>query len=135
MLKYSLIILFTSINFLSCTPPVNQGKDCMCTMVFMSVGVTVVDQNNHEVDSLLVTVKNKLTGKVYDLGQSTNYYGNGYLVMTDNFTKDFSTTPQTITFTGIKGNAQVTADFEITTDDCKCHINKFAGPDTLRITL
>jgi hypothetical protein len=104
-------------------------------MVFASIDVTVVDQNNRVVDSLIVTVKNKFTGKVYDFYGETRSYGGGYLVMTDEYTKDFSTIPQTIVFTGKKGNVEVSADFEIVTDECKCHVGKSAGPDTLRMSL
>lgn len=107
----------------------------MCTDVFVSVGVTVVDQNNRVVDSLIVTVKNRNTGKVYDFYGETREYGGGYIVMTDEYTKDFSTIPQAIVFTGKKGNAEVSADFSIATDECKCHVGKFAGPDTLKMSL
>ncbi len=134
-MKELVIMLFSSITFVSCATVVNQNQDCMCTMVFVSVAVTVVDQNNRSVDSLNVIVKNKLTGKVYDFGSAVNYDGRGYLVMTDGYTKEFSTVPQSAIFTGKKGNSEVTGEFQIVTDDCKCHVNKASGPDTLRMTL
>ena len=133
-MKYAASIFLLSIIFYSCALVENQDSGCMCTAVFMSIGVTVVDQNNIEVDSLTVTVKNKNTGKVYDFGEARDYRGR-YLVMTDSYTKDFSVFPQTIVFTGKKGNSEVSADFLIVTDECKCHIGKAAGSDTLRLSL
>jgi hypothetical protein len=87
------------------------------------------------VDSLIVTVKNRSTGKVFDFYGETRDFSGGYLVMTDEYTKDFSTIPQAIVFTGKKGNAEISADFEIVTDECKCHVGKTSGPDTLRMSL
>jgi hypothetical protein len=134
-MKYPVLIFLMSIIFYSCALVENQDTGCMCTAVFVSIGVTVVDQNNKVVDSLTVTVKNKITGKVYDFYGETREYGGGYLVMTDEYTKEFSMFPQTIVFTGKKGNTKVSADFLIVTDECKCHIGKTAGPDTLRMSL
>jgi hypothetical protein len=134
-MKYAVLIFVMSILFYSCVSIVNQDSGCVCTDVFMSVGVTVVDQNNRVVDSLIVTVKNRSTGKVYDFYGETRDYGGGYLVMTDEYTKDFSIFPQEIVFTVHKGNTYISADFSIVTDECKCHVGKSAGPDTLRMIL
>jgi len=134
-MKYAALIFVMSILVCSCASIVNQDSGCMCTEVFVTVGVTVVDQNNRVVDSLIVTVKNRNTGKVYDFYGETKDYGGGYLVMTDEYTKDFSTIPQTIVFTGHKGNTYISADFSIVTDECKCHVGKSSGPDTLRMSL
>jgi hypothetical protein len=134
-MKYSVIVFVMSILFYSCASIENEDSGCICTAVFVSVGVTVVDQNNKVVDSLAVTVKNKNTGRVYDFYGETRDYGGGYLVMTDQYTKEFSTVAQAIVFTGKKGNAEVTADFLIVTDECNCHVWKTVGPDTLRISL
>jgi hypothetical protein len=134
-MKYAALIFVMSILFYSCASIVNQDSGCVCTEVFVSVGVTVVDQNNRVVDSLIVTVKNRSTGKVYDFYGEIREYGGGYIVMTDEYTKDFSTMPQAIVFTGHKGNTYISADFSIITDECKCHVGKSAGPDTLRMSL
>jgi hypothetical protein len=101
-MKYPALVFVMSILFYSCALVENQDSGCMCTAVFVSVGVTVVDQNNIAVDSLTVTVKNKNTGKVYDFGETRDYQGH-YLVMTDSYTKDFSVIPQTIEFTKRRG--------------------------------
>ena len=134
-MKYPVLVFVMSILFYSCASIENEDAGCVCTAMFASIGVTVVDQNNRVVDSLTVTVMNKSTRKVYDFYGETRDYGGGYLVMTDEYTKDFSTIPQIIVFTGKKGNATVSADFLIVTDECKCHVGKSSGPDTLRMSL
>jgi len=134
-MKYLILVFLVSISFYSCSSIENQDSGCVCTAMFASIGVTVVDQNNRVVDSLIVTVKNRSTGKVYDFYGETRDYGGGYIVMTDEYTKDFSTMPQAIVFTGHKGNTYISADFSIVTDECKCHVGKTAGPDTLRMSL
>ena len=133
-MKYPALVFVMSILFYSCALVENQDSGCMCTQEILSVGVTVVDQNNRVVDSLTVTVKNKNSGKLYDFGESRDDRGR-YLVMTDSYTKDFSVFPQTIVFTGKRGNVEASADFLIVTDECKCHVEKSAVPDTLRMSL
>jgi len=133
-MKYPALVFVMSILFYSCALVENHDSGYMCTAVFVSIGVTVVDQNNIEVDSLTVTVKNKNTGKVYDFGETRDYQGH-YLVMTDSYSKDFNVIPQTIEFTGKKGNTEISTEFLIVTDECKCHVGKAAGPDTLRMSI
>jgi hypothetical protein len=134
-MKYFVFFIFTGFILSSCSMIDNQESGCVCTAVFVSVGVVVVDQNNDPVDSLNVTVKNLISGKVYDFhGENRDYFGR-YIVMTDGYVKDFSTFPQTINFTGRKGNTEISSDFQIITDECKCHVGKLSGLDTLRINL
>ena len=106
-MRYLILVFLVSISFYSCASIENQDSGCVCTAMFANIGVTVVDQNNRVVDSLIVTVKNRSTGKVYDFYGETRDYNEGYLVMTDEYTKDFSTMPQAIVFTGNKGIAYV----------------------------
>ena len=134
-MKYLVSILILSCLLCSCSEVENQSADCMCTAVFLSIGVVVIDQNNQPVDSLSVIVMNKTSRKVYDFYGSVIDYDGRYLVMTDQYVKDFSIYPRTIVFTGKKGNAEVSADYQIITDDCQCHVGKLSGPDTLKITL
>jgi hypothetical protein len=133
-MKYPVLVFVMSILFYSCASIENEDAGCACTAMFASIGVTVVDQNNRVIDSLTVTVKNRITGKVYDFYGETRDYDGGYLVMTDEYVKDFSMIPQTIVFTGKKGHATVSADFLIITDECKCHVGKSSGLDTMRMS-
>jgi len=54
-----------------------------------------------------------------------------YFVMTDGYQNDFGTAPGKIFFRGIKNNLEVTGEYLFSTDDCRCHVYKVAGPDTL----
>jgi len=51
--------------------------------------------------------------------------------MTDGYQNDFSIRPGKIFFTGTKNNLEVTGEYLFNTDECRCHVNKVAGPDTL----
>lgn len=135
IVKLFLILLLLSIFLYSCSLVENQDSGCICTAVFVSVGVVVTDQNNQLVDSLSVVVKNKTSGKVYDFYGASKDYGDRYLVMTDQYVREFNVFPQIIVFTGKKGNSEVYADFQIITDECKCHVGKLSGPDTLKMNI
>ena len=129
-----LLFLFATL-FYSCTTQESQPPDCVCTMEFREISVRVVDKNLTPVDSLSIIIKCKTTGKEFTIPQQ-HFTGVGYYtVMTDTYTQEFSTTPTSILFEATNGNASVTGEFKIGTDDCKCHIYKVSGPDTLHIAL
>ena len=119
------LLPFAAIVFQSCSTEV---KDCLCTADFRTVSVLVLDKNNLPVDSLVTTIENE-NGKIYILSIDEFFKGY-YSVMTDNFVNDFSTNPTKIFFTGEKDSLEVNAEFEINTDECKCHIQKVSGPNT-----
>jgi len=127
------IIILLSILVSSCATL--DTNDCICTMEYRSIQVNIVDQKNNPVDSVAVTVTKVSDGKMYhwDL-QDINHLGL-YNVMTDSYTRDFSTTPDTLRLLAEKREAKSSAVFLISTDDCHCHIQKISGPDTLRLDL
>jgi hypothetical protein len=102
-------------------------------MEFRYITVSILDTNGKRADSLATTVTNKQSGKVYSFSpDSADYFGN-YIIMTDQYVKDFSTTPTEILFEASKGYLKTSAVYSISTDECKCHVSKTAGPDTLTI--
>ena len=104
-------------------------------MEYRSIQVCILDQYNQPVDSVSATITKVSNGKMYiwDL-QDINHQGL-YYVMTDSYTRDFSTTPDTLKFLAEKREAKTSAIFLISTDECQCHIQKVSGPDTLRLVL
>lgn len=94
------------------------------------ITVLVVDEMNNPVPGLNTTVKDD-SGKIFDFLHDPFLFPGYYTVMDDNYTREFSTVPRLILFTGIKDSLSVSADFFINTDDCFCHIEKVSGPDTL----
>ena len=127
------IIILLSILVSSCAA--FDTNDCICTMEYRSIQVCIVDQKNHPVDSVAATITMVGNGKIYywDL-QDINHVGL-YYIMTDSYTRDFSTTPDTLKLLAEKREAKTSAIFLISTDECHCHIQKNSGPDTLRLEL
>lgn len=122
-----ILILFVII---SCS---EIDKDCICTEEYRTYLVTVVDTLGVPVDSLNITIKDK-DGDELDVQQEPYYLGEGkYTVLNDSFTHLMCTcgTAQAIYFSAADGSRIANGDFMFNTDDCKCHINKVSGPDTL----
>jgi hypothetical protein len=116
--------------FLSCS---TVDEDCMCTMEYRFYLVTVVDTLGVPVDSLSVMIKDK-DGDELDVQQESYPFGAGkYTVLNDSFTDMFCACgkPQAIYFSATEGRRTANGEFSFNTDECKCHINKVSGPDTL----
>ena len=110
-------------------------KDCMCTQEFRGYAVVVTDTLGVPADSLSVTIKDQ-NGNILDVEQEQFDPEDGkYTVLTDSFTQLFCTceTPGKIYFSATDGNRTAYGEFMFNTDECKCHINKVSGPDTLII--
>jgi hypothetical protein len=121
-MKYSLTIILISLIVSSYATI--DTKDCVCTEEFRSIQVRIVDQYNQPVDSVTATITKVSNSKIYywDL-QDINQLGK-YYVMTDSYTRDFGTTPDTLKFLAEKHGVKTSALFLISTDECHCHIQK-----------
>jgi hypothetical protein len=110
----------------------DESPDCVCTEEFRTYLVTVVDSLGNPVDSLETIIVNDI-GKEYNFGacQPPPFMPGAYYVMTDGYQHDFSIKPGKIFFTGAKNNLEVTGEYLFNTDDCRCHVYRVAGPDTL----
>lgn len=129
-MKYLLgvILIFIALN--SCS---DLEEDCMCTEEYRFYLVTVIDTLGVPVDSLTVTITDK-DGDELDVTQDPNPFGAGkYTVLNDSFIQMFCscTTPEKIYFSATDGIRTASGEFMFNTDECKCHINKVSGPDTL----
>jgi hypothetical protein len=117
---------FCLIFICSCT----DDDDCPCTMEFRMITVVVVDTLNNLVLGLTTTVKDD-SGKVYDVYNDPTFFPGHYTVMDDNYTRELTIHPKRFLFTGVKDSLTVNGEFFINTDECKCHVKKVSGPDTL----
>lgn len=109
-----------------------ETPDCVCTEEFRMYFVVVIDSLGNPVDSLQTIVSND-RGKQYNFSSyfPPPYLSGVYFVMTDGYQSDFSTTPGRILFSGKKENKEVAGEFYFNTDNCRCHVYKVSGPDTL----
>lgn len=129
-MKSLLSVIFILFVIFSCS---EIDKDCLCTEEYRTYLVTVVDTLGVPVDSLNITIKDK-DGDELDVQQEPYYLGEGkYTVLNDSFTHIMCTcgTAQAIYFSATDGSKIANGEFMFNTDDCKCHINKVSGPDTL----
>jgi len=110
----------------------DESPDCVCTEEFRTYLVTVVDSVGNPVDSLQTTIRNE-QGKYYTFSEPgvPPYLQGSYFVMTDGYRDDFRTKPEKIFFGGTKNNLEVSGEYLFHTDECRCHVYKVAGWDTL----
>jgi len=129
--RIAAVVFFISVLILSCTTDVG---DCICTTEFVAHNVIVLNSSGDPVDSITTRITNSFGREFIPHGSYLpNGPGGRYWIIDDSYKNEFSSRPATIFFNGTKGNASVEAAFLINADDCKCHVNKVAGPDTVVI--
>ncbi len=122
-----LIAILFSLTALSCS---SSMEPCICSQQFVIMTVVVLDENNSYVQGLAVTIKDE-SGKIYDVSEYQYPFPGIYNVMTDEYVRNFSTIPRKIIFAGEWDSLKVSGNFFINTDECRCHVHKVSGPDTL----
>lgn len=108
-------------------------KNCICTEVFVTSMVLIIDSTGVPVDSLNITIKDK-DGNKLNIEQDFYAFVPGrYIVLNDGYLNKLcgQLIPQKFFFSATNGNKTVSAEYLFNTDDCCCHINKVEGPDTL----
>ncbi len=129
-MKILLVSFLLVIGAVSCS---TVEKDCICTDEYRFYLVAVVNTLGAPVDSLNVTIRDK-DGDELNVQQDSHPFGAGkYTVLNDSFTQMFCAcgTPEKIYFSASDGSRITAGEYLFNTDDCKCHINKVAGQDTL----
>jgi hypothetical protein len=111
------------------------GPDsCICTMEYESVVVHIQDGAHNPIDSLVTTSTIKRTGKTLKYKQYPPGHGN-YVVLEDDATKDVDIFGETINFHAQNSNYTIDRQFLFDTDNCRCHIRKVSGPDTITVVI
>jgi len=130
-MKMKVLILLISFTLLYFACSVTDVKNYICTTEYRTYTINVIDSSSTPVDSLVTTIRNS-RGKIFTNYQFHKELGT-YWLMKDSYIQEFTISPTTIIFTGTKDSISVDAGFLFNTDNCKCHVNKVAGPDTLVI--
>jgi len=127
--RIAVLILLIALLFPSCTTDIS---DCVCTTEFVTHSIIVVDSSGDPVDSLITRITNSSGRELTSHGSYfTSGRGGRYWIMDDSYKNELTNRPTTIFFDGTKENVIAEAAFLINTDECKCHVNKVAGPDTV----
>lgn len=100
------------------------------------ITVNIADQNSNPAKLDSISIINKRSEKNYEFSGEIFPGAEGiYAVMTDEYVGEISTGGDEIIFKGFVDNDSVEANYIISTDECKCHVNKTAGPDSLFVNL
>ena len=127
--RIAVLIILIALLFPSCTTDV---KDCACTEDFPTYLITVIDSSGNPVDSLITRITNSHGIEFSSHGSYSSFSSEGkYWIMDDSYKNEFTIRPTTIFFEGTNENASAEAAFLFNTDECKCHVFKLAGPDTV----
>ena len=104
---------------------------CACTEEFRSYHLTVVDGAGERADGVDVRVVRVLTGERLDFGSPAGTPG-VYVIMDDSFT-DRIAADESFQVGGVRGETSFTTEFRFGTDECRCHVLRLAGPDSVTL--
>lgn len=104
---------------------------CACTEEFRSYHLTVVDGAGEPADGVDVRVVRVLTGERLDFGSPAGTPG-VYVIMDDSFT-DRIAADESFQVGGVRRETSFTTEFRFGTDECRCHVLRLAGPDSVTL--
>lgn len=106
--------------------------DCVCTEQFVTVGVYILDADGHPIGDLRTTVFLLQTGDTlrYDGFPSVDGY---QPIADDRLTQSLRKDGEWVRLEARRDSLLLARDFLIGTDPCRCHVEKWAGPDTLSL--
>ena len=131
--KYTCLLAFilACVSF-SC---VKDFFGCVCTTEFRGYAVHIATADRQPIDSLVTRVTNTQSTIVYRSESSTSggWYGTlgSYVVLTDAEKNYFTTVPDTVVFHASNREHAITETFTFAQDDCRCHLHKVSGPDSI----
>jgi hypothetical protein len=109
----------------------SMAPQCICTAVFVSSRVRVVDEAGLLVDSVQTTSVVVRTGDTL-VAEGPPLPGL-VTVADDSHIPRLRSGGDSVRVTGSKATRSFAATFVVGTDDCRCHVRRFAGPDTVVI--
>ena len=112
-------------------------KDCVCTEEFRMYSLTILDIENAPIDSVKISVRDKLSNKIYDLSDyNYDFLPKGeYIIFHDGFKNDLNTFTKRIVVNSEIDSIFVQTELGFNTDECNCHVQKVFGPDTIWVDL
>ena len=119
--------------------PSGPGGDCLCTAEFVQVSITVVDEGSLPVSGVTIQVTMPRTGQLLDSGRLLGGSEPGrYAIFNDAF-KDLVAPENRDVGEEIRVVGSLKAPIFDETfrvgvpGECRCHVRKVSGPDTVRV--
>ena len=104
---------------------------CACTEEFRSYHLSVVDGAGEPADGVDVRVVRVLTGERLNFGAPAGTPG-VYVILDDSFT-DRIAADESFQVGGVRGESSFTTEFRFGTDECRCHVLRRGGPDSVTL--
>lgn len=128
------IYLFVLVLPLLSTKCIKDDKNCtqaICTEMFASVNVNVLDKNGNSATLQDYYTINTITGDT--MRHDNNGWPQGsYTVVDDSYVKKMYNSKLQFRFVGIVNNAMVVDEMYTIAADC-CHVSKETGKDTITL--
>ena len=104
---------------------------CACTEEIRSYHLSVVDGAGEPADGVDVRVVRVLTGERLNFGAPAGTPG-VYVILDDSFT-DRIAADESFQVGGVRGESSFTTEFRFGTDECRCHVLRRGGPDSVTL--
>lgn len=106
--------------------------NCVCTQEFRTYSLTIVDSLGAAIPDVEVTVRNLRSGRtLVPLNGGVPGTPGTYVIADDSMRDEFTRGGDDVRVTGEKGGLQVQVPFRFAVDECKCHVIKLSGPDSV----
>lgn len=129
VLPAALLLALATLSACSRSP---FDRDCDCTTEFRQITLVVLGVDGEPAVEVDVIVRSIRTGRVFTVDPAHPEPGT-YVIFDDSFRFQIREEGEAIRVRATKGDADVEAQYLIGTDDCRCHIARLAGPDTVRL--
>lgn len=109
------------------------SEECMCTMDYRGFNAVVIDASGARVDSATSKTVRLPDGKELALDAGWGRDAGRVLLFSDGNLKDIPEGRRQVDLrvTVSKGGKTASGDYTMSTDECRCHVDKGSGPDTL----
>lgn len=106
-------------------------QNCVCTQEFRAYGLTVVDPAGEPVSDVSLEIVNLRTGREL-MPTFLGFPAPGtYWIADDSMREEFTVGGDSVRVTGTKDTGSFETGFRFAADECGCHVEKLAGPDTV----
>lgn len=130
-----LIIIYSfliSVFFLGCSNQ-SEGLTCICTTEFREIRVLVLDNKNNPVRNAKATAT--VLSSNYQINSTDDLYFPGYYIVATDEIVNKMLKIEKVLFKCVLDTSSVSAEYFIATDNCRCHVTKISGPDTLKLNI